>query len=205
MLRAECYSFMIGSSLFAIGTVPGSTTHDGMAAGNVSCFAGSWFFTGAALLQLLLSTPSTHRSWELSSIRAECYAATVELFGTVNFNLSTGAVLWAHRVAARRHFVWWPDVAGSVAFVLSGALAIAATILTARLVRVRSRSWLAAWAGMSGAIAFGASAVGAFVTEAGNAWNVQLAQLGTFIGALFFLMAAFLRLPRRSSTPSAGV
>jgi hypothetical protein len=198
MLRAQCRSFMIGSSLFAIGTAPGFAALHFADASSLLCFMGSWFFTSAALIQLLLSRPSMSRSWDMPSMRAEYLSAAIQLFGTLNFNLSTGATLWAQRVPTRRLFVWWPDAAGSVAFLFSGALGVVAVTLTVGLVRVKSRLWLAACASMMGSIAFGASAVGAFVTKAGSTEDAQLAQMGTFVGALCFLIAARLRLPKTS-------
>ena len=197
MLRAQCRLFVIGSSLFAIGTVPGFAMRCYADATNLLCFMGSWFFTSAALIQLLLSKPSMSRSWAVPATRADCLSAAIQLFGTLNFNLSTGATLWAQRVPTRRHFVWWPDAAGSAAFLLSGALGVVAAILTVGLVGVKSRLWLAAWSSMIGSIAFGASAIGAFITKTGTTEDPQLAQLGTFVGALCFLTAALLRLPKR--------
>jgi hypothetical protein len=205
MLRAQCRLFVIGSSLFAIGTVPGFAMRCYPGATSLLCFMGSWFFTSAALIQLLLSKPSMSRSWAIPSTRAECRSSAIQLFGTLNFNLSTGATLWAHRIAARRHFVWWPDAAGSAAFLLSGALGVVAVTLTVGLVRVKSRLWLAACTGMIGSIAFGASAIGAFITETGTTKDAQLAQTGTFGGALCFLIAALLRLPKRFSPRPARI
>jgi hypothetical protein len=205
MLRAQCRLFMIGSSLFAIGTAPGFATLCGADATNLLCFMGSWFFTSAALIQLLLSRPSMSRSWAIPSTRAECLSAAIQLFGTLNFNLSTGAALWAQRIPARRHFVWGPDAAGSVAFLLSGALGVVAVILTVGLVQVKSRLWLAASTSMIGSIAFGASAIGAFITKTGSTEDAQLAQTGTFVGALCFLIAAYLRLPKRVSPRPARI
>jgi len=198
MLRAQCRLFMIGSSLFAIGTAPGFAALHSANASSLLCFMGSWFFTSAALIQLLLSRPSMSRSWDMPSMRAEYLSAAIQLFGTLNFNLSTGATLWAQRVPPRRLFVWWPDAAGSVAFLLSGALGVVAVTLTVGLVRVTSRLRLAACTSMMGSIAFGASAVGAFITKAGSTEDPQLAQMGTFVGALCFLIAARLRLPKSS-------
>src|ERR1700748_267983 len=109
MLRAQCRLFVIGSSLFAIGTVRGLAMRCYPDATNLLCFMGSWFFTSAALTQLLLSRLSKSRSGDMPSIPAECLSAAIQLFGTLNFNLSTGATLFAERVPARRHFVWWPD------------------------------------------------------------------------------------------------
>jgi hypothetical protein len=205
MLRAQCRLFVIGSSLFAIGTTPGFAMRRYADATDLLCFMGSWFFTSAALIQLLLSRPSMSRSWAMPSTRAECLSAAIQLFGTLNFNLSTGATLWAQRVPTRQHFVWWPDAAGSAAFLLSGALGVVAAILTVGLVRVKSRFWLAAWSSMIGSIAFGASAIGAFITKTGITEDAQLAQLGTFVGALCFLTAALLRLPKRFSPRPAQI
>jgi hypothetical protein len=205
MLRAQCRLFMIGSSFFAIGTVPGFAMLCYADATNLLCFMGSWFFTSAALIQLLLSRPSMSPSWDMPSMQAERLSAAIQLFGTLNFNLSTGATLWAQRVPARRHFVWWPDAAGSVAFLLSGALGVVAVTLTVALVRVKSRLWLAAWTSMIGSIAFGASAIGAFITKTGSTENPQLAQTGTFVGALCFLIAALLRRPKRYSPQPARI
>jgi hypothetical protein len=205
MLRAQCRLFVIGSSLFAIGTVPGFAMRYYPDATNLLCFMGSWFFTSAALIQLLLSRPSVSRTWNMPSTRAECLSSAIQLFGTLNFNLSTGATLWAERVATRRHFVWWPDAAGSVAFLVSGALGVAAVALTVGLVRVKSRLWLAACTSMIGSIAFGASAIGAFITKTGSTEDAQLSQTGTFVGALCFLIAALLRLPKRLSPRPARI
>ena len=73
MLRRQCWLFAIGSSLFAIGMAPGFAMVGGAGATNLLCFIGSWFFTSAALVQLLLSRPSKSRSWAKPSIRAESY------------------------------------------------------------------------------------------------------------------------------------
>jgi hypothetical protein len=197
MLQFQCRLFMIGSSLFAAGTAPGFATLWGADAANLLCFMGSWFFTSAAVAQLSLSKPARRQTWEMPATRAECLSSGIQLFGTLNFNLSTGAAVWAQRVAARRHLVWGPDAVGSIAFLVSGALGVAAVALAVGHVRLTSRQWVAASTSMIGSIAFGASAAGAFVTKTGTTEDAQLAQLGTFVGALCFLIAAFLRLPKR--------
>jgi hypothetical protein len=202
MLRRQCWLFAIGSSLFAIGTAPGFSMVGGAGATNLLCFVGSWFFTVAALTQLLLNGPSKTRTWKAPSIRLEFVSAAIQFVGTVRFNVSTGAALWAHRIPARRRLVWWPDAQGSVAFLVSGALAVVAVTLTVGLVQPKSREWLAAWINMIGCIAFGASAVGAFITTKGITEDALLANVGTFAGALCFLSAALLMLPKRCSPDS---
>jgi cytochrome c biogenesis factor len=91
----------------------------------------------------------------------------------------------------RRHLVWTPDAVGSLAFLISGVLAVAA--LTVDSVR---RDRLTAWLNMVGCLAFGVSAAAAFVRRSGVTEDAWLANLGTFIGALCFLAAALLGLPR---------
>jgi hypothetical protein len=196
MLRRQCWLFATGSSLFAIGTAPGFAVVGGAGATNLLCFVGSWFFTSAALIQLLLSRPSTFRLWKARSVRAVWLSAAIQFVGTLRFNVSTGAALWAHRIPDRRHFVWWPDATGSLAFLVSGALGVMAVTLTVGLVEPKSREWLAAWINMLGSIAFGASAVGAFIRRTGVTEDAPLANLGTFLGALCFLVAALLTLPK---------
>jgi hypothetical protein len=203
MLRTQCWLFAIGSSLFAIATAPGFAMVGGAGAANLLCYVGSWFFTSAALLQLVLSRPTRDRSWATPSIRAEWLSATTQFGGTLCFNVSTGAALWAHRLPSRRHFVWGPDAAGSVAFLVSGVLGVAAVSLVVGIFQLKSREWLAAWINMIGSIAFGVSAVGAFITKKGVTEDAVLANIGTFVGALCFLIAALLVLPKRVSPRTA--
>ena len=58
---------------------------------------------------------------------------------------------------------------------------------------------------MVGSIAFGASAVGAFVRRTGVTEDALLANVGTFFPALCFLTAALLILPDRSARAAYGV
>lgn len=199
MLRRQCWLFAIGSSLFAVGTAPGFAMVSGAGATNLLCFVGSWFFTGAALIQLLLSRTSKIHPRNAPSIRLEFISAAIQFVGTVRFNVSTGAALWAHRLPIRRRYVWWPDAQGSIAFLVSGVLAVVAVTLTVGFIAPKSRDWLTAWINMVGSIAFGASAVGAFITRKGITEDAPLANVGTFVGALCFLIAALLTLPKQRS------
>lgn len=189
-LARQCLLFAIGSTLFALATVPGFAAAAGAGAANGLCFAGSFFFTSAAWVQLVRSR---------SGSRAEWLSAATQFMGTLLFNVSTGAAVWAHAVTEQRHLVWAPDATGSVAFLVSGALGIAAVTATAGRFAPRSREWQAQWVNMVGCVAFGASALGAFITPAGVTEDALLANTGTFLGALCFLAAALLVLPPKGS------
>ncbi|MGY4652240.1 hypothetical protein [Mycobacterium sp. URHB0021] len=188
-LRRQCWLFAIGSSLFAIATVPGLSALAGAGLANLLCFIGSWFFTTAGWMQLVLSGPAMRIGW---------FSAATQFAGTILFNISTGASLYAHAVGPERRLVWAPDAVGSAAFLVSGALGVVAVTAVVGIFELKSRDWQAEWINVIGCVAFGVSALGAFVTKTGVTEDALLANAGTFVGALCFLAAALLVLPRDS-------
>jgi len=188
-LRRQCWLFAIGSMLFAIATVPGLPAVGGAGIANVLCFVGSWFFTTAGWMQLVLAGPAMRIGW---------LSAAAQFAGTILFNISTGAALWAHAVKPERRVVWAPDATGSLAFLISGVLGVVAVTAAVGIVELKSRDWQGEWINMIGCVAFAVSALGAFVSASGVTEDALLANLGTFIGALCFLAAALVVLPRSS-------
>lgn len=181
-LTRQCVLFAIGSALFAVATAPGFSVAAGAGAVNLLCFAGSWFFTTAGWMQLALCAGRAGLGW---------YSSATQLAGTVLFNISTGSAVWAQSTPWRRHLVWTPDAVGSLAFLISGALAVGA-LSAGSPPRERHTTWI----NMVGCLAFGVSAVAAFVRGSGATEDQWLANLGTFLGALCFLVAAILAVPR---------
>jgi hypothetical protein len=175
--------------LFAIATIPGLSAVSGAGLANLLCFIGSWFFTAAGWMQLVLAGPAMRIGW---------LSAAAQFAGTILFNISTGSALWAHAVTPERRLVWAPDATGSLAFLISGALGVVAVTAVVGIVELKSRDWQSEWINMIGCVAFAVSALGAFVSETGTTEDALLANLGTFIGALCFLVAALVILPRRS-------
>ncbi len=188
-LRRQCWLFAIGSSLFAVATAPGLSALAGAGLANLLCFVGSWFFTTAGWMQLVLSGPAMRIGW---------LSAATQFAGTILFNVSTGASLWAHTVRPERRLVWAPDATGSLAFLVSGILGVVAVTAVVGIVELKSPDWQAEWINLIGCVAFGVSALGAFVTKTGVTEDALLANAGTFVGALCFLAAALLVLPRES-------
>ena len=181
-LTRQCWLFAAGSAFFAAATAPGFSVFAGAGATNLLCFAGSWFFTTAAWMQQRLTDEDNRLEW---------HSAGSQFAGTVLFNISTGAALVLHQVPARRHLVWTPDAAGSLAFLVSGTLAVIALRAAAS-----RRDRQVAWTNMTGCVAFALSAGAAFVRRNGATEDQWLANVGTFIGALCFLLAALAALPR---------
>ena len=188
-LSRQCWLFAIGSTLFAVATIPGMSAVAGAGLANLLCFVGSWFFTTAGWMQLVLSGPTKGLGW---------LSAATQFVGTILFNISTGSALWAHAVKPERRLVWAPDALGSVAFLISGVLGVMAVTAVVGIVQLKSRDWQGEWINMIGCVAFAVSALGAFVSETGVTADALLANLGTFIGAVCFLVAALVILRRGS-------
>ncbi|OMC06625.1 hypothetical protein [Mycolicibacterium fortuitum] len=186
-LTRQCWLFAIGSSFFAVATVPGFPLLAGAGMTNALCFVGSWFFSTAAYLQLVLARRGL--DW---------WSAATQFAGTLLFNLSTGAAVWAHTIAGERRYVWAPDATGSMAFLVSGVLAVVAVGTWSP----RSVDWRAAWINLAGCVAFGVSALAAFVRKTGVTVDERLANFGTFVGALCFLAAAPMLRPRSDTASS---
>ncbi len=198
--------FAIGSVLFALGTVPPYADAVGPVADAVTFFVGSLFFTLAALLtyrEAVDAGPAPHRRFFVfQPRRIDWWASAVQLVGTVYFNASTGhAMATTLSPDQARHLVWRPDAVGSVCFLVASALAWFEVCHGWTALRPASWAWWIAGLNLVGSVAFGVSAVAAFVVPStGTPANVQLSNLGTFVGALCFLAGAVLLLPERTDT-----
>jgi hypothetical protein len=203
-LRREAWGFAVGSALFFTGAVPLYAGWAGAVGTNLTFFVGSLFFTTAAFIQLSLSGRRPPRTGTRSPDRVDWWAAAVQFVGTLLFNLSTGVALAA--AVANPDAVgvgWLPDAWGSVAFLVSSFLALVATKDRGQLWDPDARTWHGTVLNFAGSVAFGASAVGAYVVPAtGDLASTQWANLGTALGAVCFFVAALLSrrtIPRSSS------
>lgn len=194
----QCWGFMIGSSFFALGSAPGLSEVLGTSGSNLLFFVGAWFFTAAGLIQLFLSGRiAVDVSYPPGRmVRAEWLTAATQSLGTILFNISTTGALQARSISAQERFVWNPDAGGSVAFLLSGFLAFVTYAHVAPLSNPRSRAWWSTVINFVGCVAFGISAVGAFILPSGDSLNNGIATVGTFAGAICFLLASLIVLPR---------
>jgi hypothetical protein len=203
--------FMVGSSLFALGAVPFYADAVGLRATAVTFFVGSLFFTSAAFLQyreavdgLAPAARGRRRVWVWAPGDVDWSASAVQLAGTLWFNWSTGnAVRLNLSAEAADQRVWRPDALGSVAFLVASGLAWVAVRRSGAAGGHRSRDWWIAALNLLGSLAFGVSAVAAYVVPAtDDVRNAELSNLGTFAGALCFLLGAALLLPGVGPAPA---
>jgi hypothetical protein len=202
--RWIAWLFILGSSLFALGAVPFYAEAVGLRWCAVTFFVGSLFFTSAAFLQYrdgvdalpTVNHRQRHSFWVWAPRNLGWLAGAVQLAGTLWFNWSTANALRVNLSAELTdHRVWRPDLIGSIAFLVSSSLALRDAGRRVIAGRPRPRTWKIGVINLVGSIAFGFSAVGAFVIPAsGDIWNAELSNLGTLVGALCFLAGAILLL-----------
>ena len=106
--------------------------------------------------------------------------------------------------SASHHPVWRPDALGSVCFLVSSWLAWAEECHGPFAWRPSHISWWITMLNLVGSIAFGVSAIASYVKPNGQLVSLALTNLGTFVGAVCFLVGAVLLLPERTlGSPSA--
>ncbi len=210
--------FAIGSTCFALGALPSYAVAVGSTVDDWTYFVGSIFFTSAGFLQWREAVgaasapiaggedPKRPTSWRIlgwDPWRIDWWATGVQFVGTLFFNVSTFAATRALDLTQAERRIWAPDVLGSIAFLVASALAWAEAGHGWWSWRPRSIGWKIAALNMAGSIAFGVSAVAAYIVpESGDLWNEALANLGTFVGALCFLVGGLLLLPERTMGPA---
>jgi hypothetical protein len=215
--------FAIGSACFTVAAIASHWVSASRPTIGRTFFIGSLCFTVAAYLQYSEAVNVEHRptpkarrrrwrpaSWEPR--RIDWLASLVQFIGTILFNISTFAALnhdlTTHQANTR---VWAPDAFGSIAFLISSELAFAEVCHAWARFRQRTLSWWIAAINLLGSIMFGISAVASLTEpDTGQAVSTRIANSGTALGGLCFLIGAILLIPeaaairRRASSPSSG-
>jgi hypothetical protein len=208
--------FAVGSLCFALGSFPPYAVAVGTNADNWTYFVGSIFFTAAAFLQYVeaATTPKQfglvgrrhlRQLFEVQHRRIDWWASLVQLAGTLWFNRTTfSALVVGLGAASGHHPVWRPDALGSVCFLVASWLAWAEECDGAFAWRPHDLSWWIPALNLFGSVAFGVSAIASYVKPNGQLVSLALTNLGTFVGAVCFLLGGLLLLPERSAIEAPG-
>jgi hypothetical protein len=174
--------FAIGSVCFFVAPFPGFLNLVGSRADGLVFFVGSLFFTTAAFLQLLSVSHRTHP--------VDWWSSAIQFVGTIYFNINTYRALQdAIDSSAVDRVIWRPELLGSICFLVSGLLAY-------REVRDRITT-----VNLAGCVLFMVSTLAGYVVpDTGDVLNLAVANAGTSLGALCFLIGALwlLTSPRSS-------
>ena len=208
--RRMALGFMVGSFLFALGTFPPYSSNVDARLDGVTFFLGSIFFTYAGYLQVVLSlNADPGRPWRrfgTAPRSVDWWAAAIQSVGTLLFNISTFSALISRlETPQQQHLVWAPDMYGSIAFMIASALAF----YTVRRAQPSKGRWTTVWwiaaLNLAGSVAFQISAIAAYIDPNGDIRNLPVANLGTFLGAVGFFVAAWMSLPARKGRQRAQV
>jgi hypothetical protein len=203
--------FAVGSLCFALGALPPYATAVGVNADNLTYFIGSIFFTTAALLQFWEAATSSHhfqgghrrrlrQLFELQHRRIDWWASLIQFVGTLWFNRTTfSALVVGSGASSSHHPVWRPDALGSICFLVSSWMAWAEECHSAFAWHPRDLAWRITLLNLVGSVAFGVSAVASYVEPNGELLSLALTNIGTFVGAVCFLVGGVLLLPERTS------
>lgn len=188
--------FAIGSTCFALGSLPPYFDSVGAAITATTFFVGSLFFTSAGYIQYYLSINSggERRYLSFRNLTPDAMASGIQSIGTVFFNVSTGAALIANlSVQQEDRLIWAPDLFGSTAFLISSAIAFGLARRLSPSVEGRRAVWWEGAVNLAGSVAFGLSAIAAVVLPTtGEPLNLAIVNAGTFVGAVCFLVGAVL-------------
>jgi hypothetical protein len=188
--------FAIGSTCFALGSLPVYFDNVGAAVAAMTFFVGSLFFTSAGYIQYYMSINGVGRRRFLSfrNLTPDAMASGIQSIGTLFFNVSTGAALISNlSVQQEDRLIWAPDVFGSAAFLVSSAIAFGLARRLSASAAGRRVVWWEGAVNLAGSVAFGLSAIAAVVLPTtGQPLNLAIVNGGTFIGAVCFLAGAIL-------------
>lgn len=196
--------FAVGSLCFVLGPTSAYSTAVGAHTTAMTFFVGSLFFTTAAYLSYVqVVRESGHRWFGWTPHHLGFWATSIQLVGTLYFNVTTFASLFDVPTDLANRVVWRPDAIGSICFLISSYIAFAEAGHRWWSWRPGKRDWHITALNMWGSVFFGLSALGAYVQPSGELTNVQLANGGTFLGAVCFLVGALLMMPEGSTAKDA--
>ncbi len=209
--------FVIGSLCFTAGGIASQWASTPRPSIGVTFFVGSLFFTSAAYLQYSEAVnagrgigPLERRarwrpaSWEPK--RIDWLATLVQLIGTLLFNLSTFAAMHTDLTTRQTNArVWAPDAFGSIAFLIASELAFAEVCHRWICWRRRTLPWKIVALNLLGSVAFGASAIASLLEpSSGEPVSARIANAGTSLGGVCFLIGALLLMPEAAAEERAA-
>ena len=183
--------FVIGSACFVAGPIPFYVSLVGTTGAAVTFFIGSLFFTSAAYLSYVqVIRQAGHRWFGWAPHLMGFWATTIQLVGTLYFNATTFRALLDVPPAMVNQVIWRPDVFGSICFLVSSAIAFGEAGHRWWSWRPGHRDWHVTALNMWGSVFFGLSAIGAYTEPSGTLRNAVVANVGTGLGAVCFLVSA---------------
>jgi hypothetical protein len=199
-------AFTVGGSLFALGAFFAQNDVGTLTTVNITYLVGGFFFSLGGYASVVLAAngatdespgdrSSPMRWWGYQPRQLGWLSAAVLFVGTLLFAVSLIAA-FAQSLTPRQSngWIWFPDIAGCVCFLVSGHLALLDACGGHIGVRVHSLSWWVVAVNQFGSFLFFLAGVAAFTRPAtSRALDIGLVNGGTFAGAVCFAVGGVLQ------------
>ena len=196
-------SFVIGGALFSLGALLAQIGSEAARTIDLIFLVGGVFFSLGGYASILQAanapteidqdgelTSARWRWWELRPHNIGWLSAAVLFLGTLLFAVSLVAAFASNLTVRQSNtWIWVPDMAGCVCFLLSGHLALLEVCHGRIGLRVREIGWWIVAVNQVGSVLFFLAGLAAYTRPAtSTAVNLGLANWGTFLGALCFVV-----------------
>ena len=197
-------TFILGSVLFCVGAILPFTREMSTAPTSVIYFVGSSLYLVGAFIQFIQGRRMkiNHRD-DASTMRhlanKNSRAAGIQAIGALLFQTSmTGAFIRSLSIAQQEKIVWVPDLFGALCFLIASSMFFTLRYpIQHRQDNGRSARELAMM-NIVGSAFFVISALGAYIVPlTDQAIYPRIANLGTFAGAVLFLLSSIPGLPAK--------
>lgn len=196
-------AFFLGGSLFAIGAwVAQVGSGEAVTSASIYLVGGVFFSTGGygSVLQAVNEPAGAAAGrwqwWSYRPMDLVWLAGFVLFCGTLAFGVSlVFSFMEGLSVRGENRLIWAPDMIGCILFLLSGRLGMVALRSEASSwIQPRNLAWWVAVVNQLGSILFFIAGLAAFTRPAiGSVVNVDVANWGTFGGALCFALGGILQ------------
>lgn len=205
-------AFTIGGALFALGAALAQLGVTGPTASASIYFAGGLFFNTGGYCSLLQAINAPRpgpdaaslltgrwRWWSYEPKRIDWLSALLLFAGTIVFGINLlDSFLQGLTVRQVNRLIWTPDIVGCMLFLVSGHLAVTEVCHGRPRLHPRSLAWWIVAVNQFGSVLFMVSALAAFTRpDTGSSVNVDIANWGTFAGAVCFSSGGVLQLFER--------
>ncbi|MCX4751134.1 hypothetical protein OG455_37480 [Kitasatospora sp. NBC_01287] len=201
-------AFTLGGALFALGAALGQLGASGPTASASIYFTGGLFFTTGGYASLLQAINAPRRGgepgslvavgwrwWSYEPMRIGWLSTFVLFTGTLVFGVNLlDSFLQGLTAQQVNRLIWTPDLVGCLLFLVSGHLAIAEVCHGRPRLSPRGLDWWIVAVNQLGSVLFLIAALAAFTRpDTGSQVNVDVANWGTFAGALCFSVGGVLQ------------
>lgn len=200
-------TFIVGSVLFGLGAAFPLIPNFPVEIINVVYLAGSSLYLVGAVVQAIQGRrmrindrddPQATRRFADRNSRA----AAIQAFGAILFQTSmTGALIRSLTTVQQEAVIWVPDLVGALCFVTASSIFFSLRYPIQQRQDNRQSARFLALLNILGSVFFVLSAIGAYIIPlTDQTFYPELANIGTFVGAIFFFISSIPGLPPKAKS-----